>query len=138
MNRQDSSENRVAVIGAGPAGLQAAIAAANAGVDVTIIDRDSQPGGQYYRQPPLPYQRKAEGRHLNKADTLFAQLRHPRITHHLQTRVLDISANGRQLWLHGPDAPTELEGQVIILATGAYDPPAAFPGWTLPAVMSAL
>jgi 2,4-dienoyl-CoA reductase (NADPH2) len=37
---------RVVVVGAGPAGLQAAIAAARRGHEVTVLERESQPGGQ--------------------------------------------------------------------------------------------
>ena len=37
---------RVLVIGAGPAGLQAALTAAQRGHTVTVVERDTQPGGQ--------------------------------------------------------------------------------------------
>ena len=40
----------LAVIGAGPAGLCAAIEAAKTGVDVTIIDENSRAGGQLFKQ----------------------------------------------------------------------------------------
>lgn len=42
---------RLAVIGAGPAGLAAALAAAARGVHVTVIDSAAEAGGQFYRQP---------------------------------------------------------------------------------------
>jgi len=41
----------LAVIGAGPAGLAAALAAAAQGVRVTLLDSAAQAGGQFYRQP---------------------------------------------------------------------------------------
>lgn len=41
----------LAVIGAGPAGLAATVAAAAHGVRVTLIDSATQAGGQFYRQP---------------------------------------------------------------------------------------
>ena len=41
----------LAVIGAGPAGLAAALAASARGVRVTLVDAAAQPGGQFYRQP---------------------------------------------------------------------------------------
>ena len=43
-------ETDVAIIGAGPAGLSAALAAKGAGANVTVIDEYPQPGGQFYRQ----------------------------------------------------------------------------------------
>ncbi|MGW1273491.1 NAD(P)-binding protein, partial [Streptomyces sp. NPDC002491] len=47
------SERRpvLAVIGAGPAGLAAAQAAAARGVRVVLIDSAAEAGGQFYRQP---------------------------------------------------------------------------------------
>ena len=136
LNYRDNSINHVAIIGAGPAGLQAAIAAANAGADVTLVDGYVQPGGQYYKQLPGLFQRQTTDQHQDDTKALLARLHHPQILLHLQTQVLGISGNGRKLWLHSPDTSAELEAAAIILATGAYDRPAAFPGWTLPGVMS--
>lgn len=41
----------LAVIGAGPAGLAAVVAAASRGVRVTLIDSAAEAGGQFYRRP---------------------------------------------------------------------------------------
>lgn len=38
------------VIGAGPAGLSAAIEAAKAGMDVLVFDENAKPGGQLFKQ----------------------------------------------------------------------------------------
>ena len=40
------------VIGAGPAGMEAALTAAALGVNVTLIDSYPKPGGQYFKQTP--------------------------------------------------------------------------------------
>ena len=45
---------RVLVVGAGPGGLQAAIAAARAGHDVTVLERDAVPGGQVRLAASVP------------------------------------------------------------------------------------
>jgi NADPH-dependent 2,4-dienoyl-CoA reductase/sulfur reductase-like enzyme len=42
------------VIGAGPGGLAAAVAAASAGASVTVLDERPKAGGQYYKQPATP------------------------------------------------------------------------------------
>src|SRR5690606_18960410 len=39
------------IIGSGPSGLSAAIAAASAGASVTIVDERHSAGGQFYKQP---------------------------------------------------------------------------------------
>ena len=38
------------VIGAGPAGLSAAIEAASRGIQVTVYDENARPGGQLFKQ----------------------------------------------------------------------------------------
>ena len=39
----------VAIIGAGPSGMAAAITAANRGLSVVVLDEQPEPGGQIYR-----------------------------------------------------------------------------------------
>ncbi|MFE9254249.1 NAD(P)/FAD-dependent oxidoreductase [Streptomyces sp. NPDC006879] len=46
-----SSMTQLAVVGAGPAGLAAAVAAADLGLRVTLLDAGERPGGQFYRHP---------------------------------------------------------------------------------------
>ena len=41
----------VAVVGAGPAGVAAAVTAAEAGASVLLLDAGARPGGQYYLRP---------------------------------------------------------------------------------------
>ena len=43
---------QVLVIGAGPAGLEAATAASAFGADVTVLDSSYDLGGQYWRHLP--------------------------------------------------------------------------------------
>ena len=45
----------LAVVGAGPAGLSAALAAANAGARVVRADEYAEPGGQFYKQLPAEF-----------------------------------------------------------------------------------
>src|SRR5205814_1048829 len=53
------------------------------------------------------------------------------------TSVLDI-VDGRQVVCAGPDGSTAwLTAERLVLATGAYDRPVPFPGWTLPGVLTA-
>ncbi len=51
---ESKRQKRVIVVGAGPAGLQAAIAAARGGHMVTVLERDEQPGGQVRLAATVP------------------------------------------------------------------------------------
>ena len=44
-------ETDVLVVGAGPAGLRAAVAATEAGARVLVVDERAEAGGQYFKQP---------------------------------------------------------------------------------------
>jgi len=127
------------VIGAGPAGIMAAHTAAEAGVDVTLIDDNPLPGGQYYRQSPPEFKfsnpTDAQSGRVD-APSVLNKLPHPKIrTLHktLAWGVFDqhnlALADGEQSFL----LPTDR----VVLATGAHDRPFAFPGWTLPGVLGA-
>ncbi|SCE30955.1 NAD(P)/FAD-dependent oxidoreductase [Streptomyces sp. DvalAA-19] len=48
--RRPSDGFDLAVVGAGPAGLAAAVTAADGGLRVVLIDASERPGGQYFRQ----------------------------------------------------------------------------------------
>ncbi len=133
------------IVGAGPAGLSAAIRAAESGASVTLLDDNSLPGGQIYRQPPAAF-RIADPTALG-ADFLagkellqrFERVRE-RIEYHPQCLVWGVF-NERELALHDNvhegGRIHKLLGKTVIFATGAYERAAPFPGWTLPGVFTA-
>ena len=45
-----NKEVEILVVGAGPAGLSAAIEAARYGAQVLVVDENSKPGGQLFKQ----------------------------------------------------------------------------------------
>ncbi|MGX7828521.1 FAD-dependent oxidoreductase [Actinokineospora sp. 24-640] len=119
---------RVVVVGAGPAGLAAARAAAGAGADVLLIDAAAKPGGQYHRQDSL-----------SPADD---QPLPPAVEFRANTAVWALEPPRRLHLLTGPaDGPGRVRGTVdadaLVLATGAHDRVLPFPGWDLPGVYSA-
>lgn len=123
----------LAVIGAGPAGLAAAITAAQAGVRVTLLDEYPRPGGQYLKgaagaagSPVSATERQGRAL-LQKLAGLPIELR-------LQTLVWGIE--GKRLVLAGPAGLDWLEAGAIIAATGARELVMPFPGWTLPGVLT--
>lgn len=127
------------VVGAGPAGIMAAHAAASAGVAVTLIDDNPLPGGQYYRQAPAEFEVSdplaAHSGHPEAAG-LYARLDHPNIHVIHQMEVWGVFDQGR-LALTDHEQTFLLETDRVVLATGAYDRPLAFPGWTLPGILGA-
>ena len=130
-----TAQTDIAIVGAGPAGLSAAIAAAHSGASVSLIDGYSQPGGQYFKQLPVEFSVSTTTPHQRQAEALFDQLEHPNITLLTDTLVWGIYEDNL-LTLHGPQVPARLQAKNVILASGAYDRPVAFPGWTIPGVMT--
>lgn len=134
-------EVELIVIGAGPAGIEAAITASESGVDVTLIDSSPRPGGQYYQQVPMPFQTASHDEHQAEGQHLFNRLRSSTIRVLSNTLVWGIFEGTRpETWcltLHGPNAPNRLISRTVIIATGAYDRSIPFPGWDLPGVITA-
>lgn len=139
--RQDSD---LIVIGAGPAGMAAAITASEAGKSVILLDMQPAPGGQIYRNIER-----------NAADTDAARLWSalgdsyragldlvrrfrdaPGVDYRPETTVWDLRADGVVGWSAQGRAGYLRAGHVII-ATGAMERPTPLPGWTLPGVMTA-
>lgn len=139
----------LAVIGAGPAGLAATLAAARHGLRVTLIDAAAEAGGQFYRQPAAglgarrprtphhsrrgwerlragldQYVSAGDVTHLRDHHVWFAQRRPAGFTVHA---------------LLGPEQerPVEVRADGLLLATGGYEKVLPFPGWTLPGVVTA-
>ncbi|MFM9435968.1 D-hydroxyproline dehydrogenase subunit alpha [Janthinobacterium sp. CG_23.3] len=120
----------VLVIGAGPAGLAAAHAAAMAGARVGVLDDNPLTGGQIWRGGA---QRSKDAR----AVALSAALRAADNVHMLaQTRVL-YPSGPKQLLVETPDSALTLHYGRLIVATGARERLLPFPGWTLPGVTGA-
>ncbi|MFK0222043.1 NAD(P)/FAD-dependent oxidoreductase [Streptomyces vinaceus] len=141
----------LAVVGAGPAGLAAAVTAAGLGLRVTLLDAGERPGGQYYRHPaPGLGAARPEALHHGwsafaaREAALRAHRSAGRITYLLSHHVWSVVPDGRGGWtLHavsgtGPDeAAATVHARAVLLATGSYERQLPFPGWTLPGVVGA-
>jgi len=123
-----AGQKELVIVGAGPGGLSAALAAANAGVRVLVVDRGTLPGGQYLRQSSV---------HAQTPPALIRRaLAHERIEFLLR----------HEIWRARPGVldVADVEGHrtrtlrpaAIVLATGAYDKVVPFPGWELPGVVT--
>jgi D-hydroxyproline dehydrogenase subunit alpha len=147
----------VAVVGGGPAGMSAAVAAADGGARTVLIDAGTVLGGQFWRHPP----------DRDLAAEVAAQHHGLRQYRRLSRAIAEHEAAGRlvlhsrhEVWTLGRDgsatspaddgfvvravdraraepAQRVLRCRALVLAPGAYDRQVPFPGWTLPGVMTA-
>ena len=123
------------VIGAGPAGGNAALAAARAGLDVLVIDEGVQPGGQVWRAP-APGVRPDADIDIARGDTLRADMSAACIPVRTQASVWSVAPveDGFEVALAGDEGPELLRTRRLLIATGAQERVVPFSGWTLPGV----
>ncbi|MEU2434251.1 NAD(P)/FAD-dependent oxidoreductase [Streptomyces sp. NPDC007861] len=118
----------LAVVGAGPAGLAAAVTAAGLGLRVTLLDAGERPGGQFYRHP-APGLRASRPEALHHHWRAFARLEHALRAHAAAGRIHHLPAH--HVWTVLPEQAPE-EGE------SAAEPGAErcgrAPGWRLHAV----
>src|ERR1700676_921349 len=129
MSKDSQRRFDVLVIGGGPAGIAAAVRAAECGVAVGIVDDNATLGGQIWR---------GESDHGENQDAIrwSEMLRTAGVTKLCGKRVFD-QPEARVLFAEGDDDLCELRYRNLILATGARERFLPFPGWTLPNVMGA-
>lgn len=126
--RQTMPHCDVLILGAGPAGLEAALAAAASGARVMLVDDNPLPGGQIWRQRPGVPSEAAQP--MQQLDAL------PHVTRHGSTRAVSFPAAG-QVLLEAPDSAWVQSYDKLILCSGARERLLPFPGWTLPGVTGA-
>lgn len=148
MADRPSGAPHLAVIGAGPAGLAATVAAAAHGVRVTLLDAAARAGGQFYRQPaPGPRGHRPQAPHRDRRTwerldaALDAYRRGGTVRHLTEHQVWFVERHSARFTVHALLGPEEEPGTVhadaVLLATGGYEKVLPFPGWTLPGVLTA-
>ncbi|MFJ3958806.1 NAD(P)/FAD-dependent oxidoreductase [Arthrobacter sp. NPDC090010] len=142
----------VAVVGAGPAGLAAAVEAVEAGASVAVVDAGQQPGGQFWRHRPEQDGVEPDGQGHHDW-SVFLELRRRFSAARASGRITYLA--GRQVWmasrdedgyvLRTTDTVASAEGgpgetvraSRLVLCPGGYDRQLPVPGWELPGVMAA-
>lgn len=122
----ESDHFDIAVVGAGPAGIAAAVRASEAGKRVVVLDSGPRAGGQIWRggsRAPLP---AAAAKWLDALDRSGAAVVPG-------ADVLAISPEFRIAIQRGSEAVV-LAAERVVLASGARERFLPFPGWTLPNV----
>jgi D-hydroxyproline dehydrogenase subunit alpha len=132
--------HNVVIIGAGPAGLSASLAAAAAGAPVLLIDSNPRLGGQYWRMSADDFQDQ-HNQHFDLDTGLL-------LINAVKARKEIEVWSGSQIWsatnkdgkntlrliYQGKERIVNTEN--LILCTGAYDRTLPFPGWDIPGVMT--
>ncbi|MGN0241797.1 MAG: FAD-dependent oxidoreductase, partial [Candidatus Weimeria sp.] len=127
------------VVGAGPAGLSAAIEAAKAGVKVTVFDENAAPGGQLFKQIHKFFgskEHKAKIRGFRIGQDLLKEAEEAGVDVVLNATVIGLYPEKEVLVQQG-DEVKHYKGDAVLVATGAAENMVNFRGWTLPGVIGA-
>ena len=127
------------VIGGGPAGIAAAATAAKHGLSVALIDERPTLGGQIYKRVGPGFKVKSAkevGKDYFLGEKLIAELDNSNVKLFLETLVATIEESSVVIARNGQHAE-KLTYKKLLISPGAYDRPVAFPGWTLPGVITA-
>ncbi|WP_028464213.1 FAD-dependent oxidoreductase [Nesterenkonia alba] len=155
------SERRcdVVVVGAGPAGLAAAVQASRAGAQVLLIDQSIRPGGQFWRHAAEEHDADPGRWHhgWSTYTALASELQaavdagdveylcgHHVVTAQQISPAQQIGSAQLQLTIQpvpelaaGARGLMTVRAPAVVLCPGAYDRQLPVPGWTLPGVMAA-
>lgn len=127
------------VIGAGPAGLSAAIQAAEYGVEAAVFDENEKPGGQLFKQIHKFFgskEHRAKVRGFQIGKELLEEAREQGVHVHLNATVIGLYEN-KEILVREGDTTGHYKGDAVIAATGARENMIPFEGWTLPGVLGA-
>ncbi|MGD8191504.1 NAD(P)/FAD-dependent oxidoreductase [Brevibacillus ginsengisoli] len=123
----------VLIVGAGPAGLSAAVACAEKGLSVRVIDEFYRPGGrllgQLHQEPSGEWWNGWE-----EAAKLCDKAKSSGVDIRCGVSVFSVQQGDRG-WIVST-SEGDMETTTLLLATGASETSVPIPGWTLPGVMS--
>ena len=133
------SKLQAAIVGAGPAGLSAALVLARSGANVAVFDENDRPGGQLFKQIHKFFGSSEHGagiRGFRLGEQLLEDCLAAGVEIHLSAvvygyfrdNVLGVIENGKKL---------SYQADRVIIAAGASERPLNFPGWDMTGVMGA-
>jgi len=132
---------QVGIIGAGPAGMMAALTLIEANYEVTLIDEQSMGGGQIYRHAAQMASQDARifGSDYAAGGDLVRRFHavadNERLTHIKGATVWSVTEDREIAWSVGEISYSRLF-DAVILATGALERAMPMLGWTNPGVMT--
>jgi thioredoxin reductase len=132
-----SHQQDLIVIGAGPAGISAAITASRHGLKVTLIDDAPIAGGQIYRATPNEWTPNASGssdQDLDDGNSLRDLLSKSNVKH-LPNHLVWAVAPGFEIRTVSDSKEIKLSAKTLVVCSGVTERILPFPGWTTPGVI---
>lgn len=131
----------VLIVGAGPAGMSAAIEAQARSARVIVVDEAARPGGQIYRQTYRPSTRGgafADAGELARKERLIGAFERlcDKIEYRPSTAAFALFGS-RELHVANGAGTEVLHADLVVLTSGVREIAIPFPGWTTPGVMYA-
>ncbi len=121
------------ILGAGPAGISAALTAAQHQLSVALFDENPAAGGQVYRAPAVTGNIPRQGEAVT-GDNLRNQLAGSNVSLFMGHQVWSVTGDFRVDAL-GPDGPVCFTSRLLLVAAGTTERVVPFEGWTLPGVI---
>ncbi|MEQ7921335.1 NAD(P)/FAD-dependent oxidoreductase [Xanthomonas sp. WHRI 1810A] len=121
------------VLGAGPAGINAALAASGAGLSVAIVDENGAAGGQVYRAPAV-FDASDDSPEATAGHALRAALDKSAVKTYFGYSAWAVTADF-QVDAVGPAGPICIRSTALIVAAGTTERVVPFEGWTTPGVI---
>jgi len=134
----DTFTHDLVIVGAGPAGMAAAIEAAQCGLRTVVLDEQPRAGGQIYRNVTVAPETVARllGPDYRRGADLARRFALANVDIHHQTTVWDISRD-LTVMAQKVDRSFRARAPQLLIASGAMERPSPMPGWTLPGVLNA-
>jgi thioredoxin reductase len=128
-------ETSLAIIGAGPAGLSAAVTAAQLGVDCLLIERLTKLGGQFLGVHPDENPEVGIKNEIYKIHQMIKHLEwfHVRV---LNGSIIERIESSHVMYLLHNNGNIRIKYKALLVATGARERVLPFRGWTLPGVLT--
>ena len=131
------TDTDIAVIGAGPAGCNAALLTAEYDFSVIMLDEQVSPGGQVWRAKSPAILSAPETPESVAGESIRNAISKSNVTHLGGVRVWHIERSEDAFVIHYENAGVScsLSCRCLVIATGARETIQPIPGWTLPGVV---